>query len=150
LFKVAVFLLSITMRKYHLYIIILINLCSNILHAQQNLISDPSMENYHYIPIGPNPCNADSMLVSSDWYDPNGASSDWMTYVNTLLCPSLPYPGVPQNIFGWQWPKDGDAYWHFGFSYHETAIDTHTQGICAICTIGFYDSRASILCEFLC
>jgi len=121
------------------------------IYAQQNLIPDPSMENYYTTthPSSPSPCIFDSAAWSANWYDPNGASSDYITYMNYYYCSNLA-PVFPQNNFGWQWPKEGDAYYHFAFNYVETAIDTHTQGICAISTLGFYDSRASILCEFLC
>jgi gliding motility-associated-like protein len=105
-------------------------LYSNAINAQQNLIADPSFEDYHLV-YYPSPIlfcpTVDSFPASTKWYDPNGASSDYETYVMTLLCPSHPTPGVPQNNFGWQWPKEGNAYWHFGSSYLETPVDTHTQ-----------------------
>jgi hypothetical protein len=135
------------MKLYYFHIVFLCLLfISNILPAQQNLIRDPSMENYHYIPIGPNPCNADSMLVSSDWYDPNGASSDYIHAYQGNVCNPPVTCCVPENNFGYQWPKDGDAYWHFGSAYLVTPTDTHTQGICTNKTFRQLNCRTSILC----
>jgi gliding motility-associated-like protein len=117
------------MKIFYFHIVCLYLLfCSNIVPAQQNLISDPSMEEYkmQYLPFPPPYCpTLDSVPHPTKWYDPNGASSDYLSYKMTLLCPQA--SGVPQNIFGWQWPKEGDAYYHFSFSYHETVVDTHTH-----------------------
>jgi hypothetical protein len=117
------------MKLFYFHIVFLCLLFfSNILPAQQNLISDPSMEEYkmQYLPFPPPYCpNLDSVPYPTKWYDPNGASADYCTYIMTLLCP--PAPGVPQNNFGWQWAKDGNAYWNISSYYIETPTDTHTH-----------------------
>jgi gliding motility-associated-like protein len=47
--------------------------------------------------------------------------------MNYYYCSNYTPPFFPQNNFGYQWPKEGNAYWHFGSAYLVTPTDTHTH-----------------------
>lgn len=77
----------------------------------QNLVPNPSFEEYIYCPDMPsNLCWHPNCSIippaCKHWFDPTGGTSD---YYNA--CSTLPeYTGVPQNMIGYQFPHDGNAY----------------------------------------
>ena len=92
----------------------------------QNLVADPSMENYHLAySIA---CPYDTTIVAIDWYNPTAASPDYMHALMFHYCQGIPNPTVPipYNNFGYQWPLDGIAYWHFNTAY---SYAEYIQGI---------------------
>jgi hypothetical protein len=80
--------------------ILIISIILPFLGQGQNLVPNPSFENFIE-------CPDTSILgfnTTSDWYQWNSAD-----YFNT--CDTTPYNGVPMNfIGGYQWPTDGNAY----------------------------------------
>lgn len=83
--------------------------------AQSNLVVDPSMEIYDSIVFSPPPIEGCDSLqyISKYWKTPNSGSPDYIiSYENGCSFPWWPYTCcIPQNSRGWQWPKDGKAYY---------------------------------------
>lgn len=73
--------------------------------AQENLVPNPSFEEYYSCPTGPD--NGDGQLEKAkDWYKPNYATSD---YINA--CSSLSSRvSVPSNFVGYQDTFEGFGY----------------------------------------
>jgi len=74
---------------------ILANFCNG-----QNLVPNPSFENFISCPIGPG-----EMQKLSDWFNTNNASPDYFNACSNPLT-----VGIPQNIAGYQLPLNGQAY----------------------------------------
>jgi gliding motility-associated-like protein len=73
--------------------------------AAQNLVSNPSFETHTICPNGFMTIAAPPSTVTvNNWFLASPGTSD---YFNTC---SLSQTGVPQNFFGWQQPRTGDAY----------------------------------------
>ncbi|MFN5983284.1 MAG: gliding motility-associated C-terminal domain-containing protein [Fluviicola sp.] len=72
------------------------------LKAQENLVPNPSFEEYSTCPLG----LAD--LTVLDWYAPTGGSSDYYNSCN------LDVVSVPSNILGYQFAHTGNGYCGFG------------------------------------
>ena len=69
----------------------------------QNLVPNPSFENYSYCPNGPSQINA-----LDDWTNPANSSPD---YFNSCYAgPPLPGQGVPNNGIGYQPARTGEGY----------------------------------------
>lgn len=88
------------MRHIFLYSIIL-GMGWGISYTQPNLILNPSVEDTDTCPDG----GTGNFYYIQDWFTSNSASPDYFNICNTSSMIS-----VPQNIFGFQYPKDGDAY----------------------------------------
>lgn len=80
-------------------------LCS--LLKSQNLIPNPSFEIYDTCPT-----DLDQVYLSSPWFDPTNASSD---YFNT--CSVGTNVSIPKNYYGYQFPYNGNAF--MGFAVYE-------------------------------
>jgi len=112
------------MKKHLLHIVFLLNILSTIFAtAQNNLVADPSMEIHYYVPHPIPNQYCDSLgIYSTHWRSPNSKSPDYI-HAN-IICnfPWWPYSAsVPWNGRGWQWPKEGKAYYFLGtFSYFES------------------------------
>ncbi len=74
----------------------------------QNLVPNPSFEDTVYCPTSFNQLNATLF-----WYSPNNGSSDYFNSCNNQTSTV----GVPQNDFGYQYAKTGNAYAGWG-NYH--------------------------------
>jgi gliding motility-associated-like protein len=95
------------------------------LHAQ-NLVPNPSFEEYWYCPNDiSNLCHNTASTVAPSpkyWFDPNCLTSDYFNACSTW--PS--YTGVPQNAWGYQNPRTGNAY--CGFSSRVVLINPSISG----------------------
>jgi gliding motility-associated-like protein len=69
--------------------------------AQQNLVPNPSFEEYDSCPTGES-----STFHAKHWINPSITSPD---YHNICIQPSTGL-GVPENTFGFQFPRTGNAY----------------------------------------
>jgi hypothetical protein len=91
--------------KFHLTIIFL--LITSFLFAQQNLVPNPSFEEY-------TTCPNDYMMLPTDWYTCSGTPD----YFNA--CDTTNFAGVPLNWAGYQQAVDGSAYCGFcSFAFTE-------------------------------
>ncbi len=107
----------------------------------QNLVPNPSFENYSSCPT-----NNSQINLATPWIDPTGASSDYFNSCAT----GLSSVSVPFNGFGYQKARNGDAYAGFyvfansGSNYREYIqvglIDSLTAGV--IYRTSFYVSSA--------
>jgi len=73
--------------------------------AQENLVPNPSFEEYTDCPTG---WTHDWSRVVG-WSNGNVSSPDYY-HVCGLTLPSSPITGVPENAHGSQWPRSGDGY----------------------------------------
>jgi hypothetical protein len=79
----------------------------------QNLVPNPSFEDYYLIssPI----CDTD--VACSDWYSPTDGSPDYFSTHSICIDTVGGYcntDGIPQNFIGYQYPRTGNAYWGLG------------------------------------
>jgi len=68
--------------------------------GQTNLVLNPSLEDTVVCPYG-----LDQLVYAKNWYRPTAGTSD---YFNS--CSSNPWVSVPQNLFGTQLARTGNAY----------------------------------------
>ncbi|HLF65418.1 MAG TPA: hypothetical protein VI603_16755, partial [Saprospiraceae bacterium] len=68
----------------------------------QNLVPNPSFEEYTECPFG---INQGEPLQCIPWVKGNGGTTDYLNVCNSPL-----NAGVPTNYWGYQWPVSGDAY----------------------------------------
>ncbi len=100
---------------FHLFIVLGINNCRQVLKAQ-NLIPNNSFETYSICPPG-----ATKIYYATPWFQPrkigNGSvnQSSSSDYFNN--CTFNPNISVPNNLFGFQFAKTGNAY--IGISLYE-------------------------------
>ncbi len=86
------------MKKYTFILIIILRFyCS---YCQQNLVPNPSFENYSNCPQN---CNINNLL--SNWVNPTFFTPD---YLNTCVTNSI--CGIPFNFYGSQTAQDGNGY----------------------------------------
>jgi hypothetical protein len=69
----------------------------------QNLVPNPSFEDYDECPYNQGHLHAPYV---QHWADPTGTSSD---YFNACATPNY-WIVVPASVFGYQFPRTGDAY----------------------------------------
>ncbi|MEI7580034.1 MAG: T9SS type A sorting domain-containing protein [bacterium] len=86
-------------NKKSIIILLLVMLLGTIMQAQ-NLVPNPSFEEYTLCPVGP-----DDLDYTVSWYSPNGSSSD---YFNS--CSPNPNFSVPNNWWGFQNARTGIGY----------------------------------------
>ncbi|MGQ0830011.1 MAG: gliding motility-associated C-terminal domain-containing protein [Bacteroidota bacterium] len=73
----------------------------NYTYAQQNLLSNPSFEDYTTCPSSSN-----QLYLAYPWFDPTGASSDYFNKCANVTT----FVSVPINLMGYQNAKHGSAY----------------------------------------
>ncbi len=107
-----------TMKDVNLILIlILIALYSN----SQNLVPNPSFEDTLWCPLNHGQINA-----SSHWFSPiGGGSSEFFHECNNYPHPpwSTGIVGVPDNSFGYQYSRTGNAYAGFIFYDYTTSLE---------------------------
>ena len=85
-------------------LVVIVCLLVNIQYlSAQNLVPNPSFENYIECP------DQQGQMFSpyvQHWADPTGTTSD---YFNVCATPNY-WIGVPASVFGYQFPRTGDAY----------------------------------------
>jgi OOP family OmpA-OmpF porin len=105
---------SYQLNKPVLYIILFLNAyCC----AQQNLVPNPSFEEYWECPTAPGSVGDNQLERCKFWYKPNNATTD---YYNRCQNDQSTGVSVPSNWFGYQEPFDGDSYVGL-IIYEETA-----------------------------
>ena len=91
------------MKKFKKIILAFV-FCLGILHAQTNLVPNPSFENY-------SSCTPQLMQYLNFWFPYFAGSPDCF---NSCMNISNPLLGVPSNIFGYENPRTGNGYCGFG------------------------------------
>jgi len=88
-------------------------LCFLLMHmttvcVAQNLVPNPSFENYLACPSAPGsiPLPSETITSLEGWYRPTGGTSDYLN----ICAPFLSYTSVPDNLAGHQMPRTGNAY----------------------------------------
>ena len=82
--------------------------------AQTNLVPNPSFENFTWETY---PSVCDTFCSCIDWYSPTNGTSDYFNKNDNCF---LDDGDVPLNLFGYQNPKTGKAYWGFLSRYVTT------------------------------
>ena len=82
--------------------------------AQTNLVPNPSFENFTWETY---PSVCDTFCSWIDWYSPTNGTSDYFNKNDNCF---LDDGDVPLNLFGYQNPKTGKAYWGFLSRYVTT------------------------------
>ncbi len=92
----------IIMKKF--FIAIFLSFFSCIIWGQVNLVPNPSFEIHTSCPAITN-----QLFRATSWYNPTGNTPD---YFNVCGYDSVPgnSPGVPNNFWGYQTPRTGNAY----------------------------------------
>ena len=94
--------MPLRINTYSLFRISIISVIffQSVLLQAQNLVLNPSFEDTVQCPT-----NLDQLSLAVGWYKPTGASSDYFNKcnINGMV-------DVPQNGFGSENPKTGDAY----------------------------------------
>ncbi len=96
------------MRKV-LFFLLLISFCR--VTAQQNLVPNPSFEEYSSCPVE----NGELYKVPP-WFTPTSGSSDYFNICSMGIWPSN--MDVPTNYFGYQYARTGSAYAGLGAIYN--------------------------------
>lgn len=95
---------------YYKIAILALLICPKLLSGQINLVPNPSFEEYDTCPNG-----FSSIWYANNWFQPNnywgsvsnsGSSDLW----NSCFNDSLAGYGVPNNYFGYQYPRTGNGY----------------------------------------
>ena len=104
----------IKIKSYLILSLVFLSLISN----SQNLVPNPSFEEYYSIPS-----NINEIQKCKYWYTPRGLSPDF--FHSEAITPEYNYTSpvvsVPKNIFGYQKAKTGNAYvgiTTFDFEYY--------------------------------
>lgn len=71
----------------------------------QNLVPNPSLEDYDNCPMGPS-----ELAQATPWATPDSATPDYYNACYTSLFPLMPSMDVPDNIQGYQHAHTGDGY----------------------------------------
>ncbi|MCB0640822.1 MAG: hypothetical protein KDC44_04245, partial [Phaeodactylibacter sp.] len=89
------------LSKAHFLPLLFAVLFTGTLHSQ-NLVPNPSFENYTSCPNG-----SSQVYLLEDWYSPATSTPD---YYNACYNGPPPGPDVPQNLLGYQYANSGNAY----------------------------------------
>lgn len=114
--------MKIISKRYRCAIALMLPLMFSLASIGQNLVPNPSFEQYSACPIGPGEIN--NVLF---WATPDSASPD---YYNSCYSPIFPLPflpnmGVPENIQGYQAARTGDGY--AGIISHDQTLGINTN-----------------------
>ncbi len=114
---------SILRKMKRIVVVLIINLMLHHNSIGQNLVPNPSFENYSSCPT-----SSGYIYEAPPWFQPriwngnttNGSSSD---FYNTCSNSLNPQAGIPSNDFGYQYARTGDGYAgiyvSFGYTYAE-------------------------------
>lgn len=95
--------------KYRYCILFL--LFTSLLKAQINLVPNPSFEEHVNCPVTIGvPLSPDIFSTVTHWYSPSDASPDYFHACSPPNSYSPARLNVPENAFGYQWPRTGQAY----------------------------------------
>ncbi len=90
--------------------------------AQVNLVPNGSFEEHDTCPD-----NVGQITYAKYWYSPTLGSPDYFNMCTTNLCPNFFDIGIPNNRYGYQYPKTGFGY--AGFGTYVSWLDTSSDCI---------------------